>query len=255
VIAKENQMEPPVVLITGALTGIGRATALAFAREGARVVVSGRHDEEGQALAAELRAVGVEAEFVRADVRLEQDVRALIDKTVERFGRLDIAVNNAGTEGKRCRITEETPEGYAAIFDTNVLGVLLSLKHELRVMLAQGHGSIVNLSSIAGHIGAAEAAVYCASKHAVDGLTQSAAIEAAGSGVRVNGIAPGPIQTPMLNRFLPGPQAKAEFVGHVALNRAGTPEEVAQAVVFVASEKASYITGATVSVDGGLLAA
>lgn len=247
-------MDTPVVLITGALTGIGRATALAFAREGARIVISGRHEEEGRAFALELRRAGAaEAEFVHADVRHEQDVRALVDETVQRFGRLDVAVNNAGTEGRFGPITEQTPESYAAIFDTNVLGVLLSLKHELRVMLAQGHGSIVNLSSVVGHLGAANAAVYSASKHAVDGLTQAAALEAAGSGVRVNGIAPGPIETPMLRRL--EPENRAYFVEHVALKRAGTAEEVAQAVVFVASEKASFMTGATVSVDGGQIAA
>ena len=145
----------PVVLITGALTGIGRATALAFAREGARIVVSGRRDEAGQALAAELRALGAEAEFVRADVRHEDDVRKLVDQTVARFGRLDVAVNNAGTEGQPGPVTEQTAESYAATFDTNVLGTLLSMKHELRVMLAQGHGSIVNLSSVVGQIGCA----------------------------------------------------------------------------------------------------
>jgi NAD(P)-dependent dehydrogenase (short-subunit alcohol dehydrogenase family) len=246
-------MDAPVVLITGALTGIGRATALAFAREGARLVISGRHEEEGQALALQLRDAGAQAEFIRADVRLEQDVRALVDKTIERFGRLDIAVNNAGTEGKFGPITDETPETYAAIFDTNVLGVLLSLKHELRVMMPQGHGSIVNLSSVLGHIGAANAAVYSASKHAVDGLTQAAALEAAESGVRVNAVAPGPIETPMLRRL--SSQERAYLVERVPLKRAGTPEEIAQAVTFLASDKASFMTGSTVLVDGGQLAA
>ena len=150
-------MSAPVVLITGALTGIGRATALAFAHEGARVVVSGRRDDAGVALATELRALGAEAEFVRADVRHEDDVRALVDKTVARFGRLDVAVNNAGTEGKPGPLTEQSAETYAATFDTNVLGTILSLKHEMRVMLAQGHGNIVNLSSTLGSHGAAGA--------------------------------------------------------------------------------------------------
>ncbi len=248
-------MNTPVVLITGALTGIGRATATAFAREGARVVVSGRHEDEGQTLAAELRALGTEAEFVRADVRSEPDVRSLVDKTVERFGRLDIAINNAGTEGKQAPITEQTPENYSAIFETNVLGVLLSLKHELRIMRGQRHGSIINLSSIVGHVGAANSSVYSASKHAVDGLTQAAALEAAEFGVRVNGIAPGPIETPMLSRFASDPGRRRDLVEHVALRRCGTPEEVAQAVVFIASDKASFITGATLSVDGGQVAA
>jgi NAD(P)-dependent dehydrogenase (short-subunit alcohol dehydrogenase family) len=156
-------MSSPVVLITGALTGIGRATALAFAKEGAHVVVSGQHDEEGKKLAAEMRKLGAEAEFVRADVRREQDVRNLIDKTVERFGRLDVAVNNAGTEGTPGPITEQTAESFAATFDTNVLGTLLSMKHELRIMLPQRGGSIVNVSSAYGSIGAAGASVYVAS--------------------------------------------------------------------------------------------
>src|ERR1700719_4621517 len=179
-------MNTPVVLITGALTGIGRATAIAFAHEGARIVVAGGRDEVGQKLVAELREIGVEAEYWRADVRHDDDVRALVDKTVGRFGRLDIAVNNAGTEGKPGPVTEQTAESYAATFDTNVLGTLLSMKHELRVMMAQGRGSIVNVSSTYGKIGAAGASVYAASKHAVEGLTKSAALEAASSGVRVN---------------------------------------------------------------------
>src|SRR3984893_8964323 len=177
-------MNTPVVLITGALTGIGRATALAFAQEGARLVVSGRRDEEGEKLVAEVRKLGAEAEFVRSDVRHEADVRALVDKTVARFGRLDVAVNNAGTEGTPGPVTEQTAETYAATFDTNVLGTLLSMKHELRVMLAQGHGSIVNVSSTYGRAGGAGASVYVASKHAVEGLTKAAALDAAGAGGR-----------------------------------------------------------------------
>src|SRR5438309_6999011 len=186
-------MDTRVVLITGGLTGIGRATALAFAKEGAQVVVSGRRDEEGQKFVSEIRKAGAEAEFIRADVRREEDVRHLVDKTVERFGRLDVAVNTAGTEGVPGPVTEQTADSYAATFDTNVLGTLLSMKHELRVMLPQKSGSIVNISSTSGHTGPAGASVYSASKHAVEGLTKSAALEA---GVRVNVIAPGPIETP-----------------------------------------------------------
>jgi NAD(P)-dependent dehydrogenase (short-subunit alcohol dehydrogenase family) len=152
-------MNKPVVLVTGALTGIGRATAIAFAQEGSRVVISGRRDDAGQALVTELRALGAEAEFVRADVRREDDVRNLVDKTVARFGRLDVAVNNAGTEGQPGPLTEQSAETYAATFDTNVLGTILSLKHEMRVMLAQGHGNIVNLSSNMGSRGAAGASM------------------------------------------------------------------------------------------------
>src|SRR5712664_621304 len=153
-------MSTSVVLITGALTGIGRAAAIAFAKKGAKVVVSGRRDEAGKALAKELRALGSEAEFINADVRKEDDIRALVDKTVARFGRLDVAVNNAATEGQVGPITDQTAESYAATFDTNVLGVVLSMKHEVRAMQAQGSGSIVNISSTYGHKGAARAPLY-----------------------------------------------------------------------------------------------
>ena len=244
-------MSNPVVLITGALTGIGRATALAFANEGARVVVSGRRDDAGEKLVAELRGRGAEAELVRADVRHEQDVQNLVDSTVARFGRLDVAVNNAGTEGKPGPVTEQTAESYAAIFDTNVLGVLLSMKHELRVMQAQGAGSIVNLSSTMGQRGAAGASLYTASKHAVEGLTKSAALEAAAFGVRVNAVAPGPIETAMLDRITGNADRKAGLVAGVPLKRAGRPEEIADAIVFAASPKASFITGQIISVNGG----
>ena len=219
-------MTKSVVLITGALTGIGRATALAFARQGASVVVSGRHDDAGGALANELRSLGGEAEFVRADVRREEDVSALIDQTVKRFGRLDVAVNNAGTEGKPGPVTEQTPGSYAATFDTNVLGVVLSMKHELRVMQRQGFGSIVNISSTMGSRGAPYASLYVASKHAVEGLTKSAALEAADFGVRVNAIAPGPIETAMLERFTGSADRKAGIVAGIPMKRAGAPRSL-----------------------------
>jgi NAD(P)-dependent dehydrogenase (short-subunit alcohol dehydrogenase family) len=242
-------MTTPVALITGALTGIGRATALAFAKEGARVVISGRREEEGKKLVAELRKLGAEAEFVRSDVRHDEDVRSLVDKTVARFGRLDAAVNCAGTEGTPGPVTEQTAETYAATFDTNVLGTLLSMKHELRVMLAQGNGSIVNVSSTFGYTGAAGASIYSASKHAVEGLTKSAALEAAASGVRVNMVAPGPIDTdlnPAAGEWAV-PQKAA-----TALDRYGHVDEVAALVAFVAGPESSYITGANLTVDGGM---
>ena len=244
-------MKPPVVLITGALTGIGRATALAFAQEGARTVVSGRREEEGHKLVAELRNLGAEAEFLRSDVRHEDEVRRLVDQTVERFGRLDVAVNTAGTEGKPGPVTEQSAESYAATFDTNVLGTLLSMKHELRVMLPQGNGSIINVSSTYGHLGAAGASLYAASKHAVEGLTRSAALEAAEFGVRVNVVAPGPIDTAMLTRFTGTAERKAGLVAGVPLQRMGRPEEIAQMIVFLASDKASFSTGVTFAADGG----
>ena len=248
-------MSKPVVLITGALTGIGRATAVAFAREGARLIVSGRREEDGRALAKELRELGAEAEFITADVRKEEDVRNLVDKTVARFGRLDVAVNNAGTEGQPGPLTEQTEGTYAATFDSNVLGVILSLKHELRVMYPQKHGSIINISSVAGQIGFPGASVYVASKHAVEGLTKSAALEAAPRGVRVNAVAPGPIETPMLNRFVGSEENKKRLLEHIPMQRAGSADEVAQTILFLASEKASYVSGQSYAVDGGRLAA
>ena len=248
-------MSNPVVLITGALTGIGRATAIAFGKDGARLVVAGRRDDAGQQLATELRALGAEAEFIRADVRHEDEVRDLVDRTVARFGRLDVAVNNAATEGQVGPITDQTAETYAATFDTNVLGVILSMKHELRVMLPQGSGSIVNVSSAYGSVGAAGASVYVASKHAVEGLTKSAALEVARTGVRVNVVAPGTTDTEMLTRFTNSDENKAALVSTVPVKRLATPDEIAQVITFVASANASYMTGASIPVDGGMLAA
>jgi NAD(P)-dependent dehydrogenase (short-subunit alcohol dehydrogenase family) len=254
-IQEEFAMNSPVVLITGALTGIGRATAQAFAKEGARVVVSGRHEEEGQKLAAELREFGAEAEFVRTDVRHEEEVKNLIEKIITRFGRLDIAVNNAGTVGNPESIADANAENYQAIFDTNVLGVLLSMKYEIRAMLRQGKGSIVNISSAYGKVGGPSAAAYVGSKHAVEGITKSAAIELAGTGVRVNIVGPGPVETRMFNHFAQTKENKANFLdAQVPNKRIGTPEEIANAIAFVASDKASYIIGASLAVDGGMTA-
>src|SRR6202048_3274258 len=248
-------MSSQVVLITGALTGIGRATAVAFAREGARVVVSGRHDDEGQELAKELRNLGTEAEFVRTDVRHEEEVKNLIDKIIARFGRLDIAVNNAGTVGTPGSAADVTPESYQAIFDTNVLGVLLCMKYEIRAMLSQSKGSIVNISSSYGKVGGPTAAVYVGSKHAVEGITKPAALALADTGVRVHIVGPGPTETGMFNRFAQTKENKANFLAvQVTNKRIGTPEEIATAIVFIASDKASYIIGASLAVDGGMIA-
>jgi NAD(P)-dependent dehydrogenase (short-subunit alcohol dehydrogenase family) len=248
-------MTAPVALITGALAGIGRATAEAFAREGYRVVVSGRRESDGKALVQVLQQLGAEAEFIRADVRHEDEVKALVEGAVARFGRLDVAVNNAGTEGTWGPVEDQTGEGYENVFDTNVRGVLFSLKHELRAMRAQGFGSIINVSSVAGKIGFPGASVYAASKHAVEGLTKSAALEAAAYGVRVNAVAPGPIETDMMRRALGTPEQAAGLIATIPLARAGDPDEVAQAVVYLASPKASYISGQSLAIDGGRLAA
>ena len=244
-------MSKQVVLITGALTGIGRATAVAFAAAGANIVVSGRRETEGKKLDKELRELGAEAQFVKADVRYESEVQSLVDETVKRFGRLDVAVNNAGTEGVMGPITSQTSETYANTFETNVLGVLLSMKHGLRVMLAQGKGSIINISSTLGQEGAAGAALYVASKHAVEGLTKSAALEFGGTGVRVNIVAPGPVDTGMLDRFTGTPEAKTALVNGVPIGRIGEPDEIAAAIEFLTSDRASFITGHSLIVDGG----
>ena len=244
-------MTRPVVMITGALTGIGRTTAVAFATDGAAVVVSGRREAEGAALQAELRRLGADALFIRADVRVEDDVRALVDGTLARFGRLDVAVNNAGVEGTPGPVPDVTPDAYAAMFDTNVLGTLLSMKHELRAMRARRSGSFVNISSSMGERGATNMALYAGSKHAVEGFTRSAAIEAAAYGVRVNAVAPGPVETAMLDRLTGGAERKVAFLASVPMGRGATAQEIADAIQFVASEKAGFITGQIIRVNGG----
>jgi NAD(P)-dependent dehydrogenase (short-subunit alcohol dehydrogenase family) len=243
-----------VVLITGALTGIGRATAVAFAGKGANVVVSGRHDDKGEDLVTELRALGAEAEFVRADVQKEDDVRNLVDKTVARFGRLDAAVNNAGVEGELGVIQDATVENFRAVHDTNVLGVFLSMKHELRAMAGQGSGSIVNIASTYGHKAAAGATAYVSSKFAVEGLTKTVALEQGNSGIRVNAVGPGPTDTVMLDRFTGTEEGNDALIATVPMRRRGTPEELANAIVFLSSPEASYISGTVFEVDGGMSA-
>jgi NAD(P)-dependent dehydrogenase (short-subunit alcohol dehydrogenase family) len=248
-------MSSKIILVTGGISGIGRAAALAFARQGDTVVAAGRREAEGRALEAELKALGGEALFIRTDVRRDDEVAALVDQTIARFGRIDAAVNSAGTEGQPGPITGQTAESYAETFDTNVLGTLLSLKHEVRAMQAQGHGNIVNVSSTFGQRGAAYASVYSASKHAVEGLTKSVALETAGTGIRVNAVAPGATQTDMLDRFTGNEDTKAGLLATVPLKRAGHVDELAGAIVFLASDQAGYMTGQVLGVDGGRLAA
>jgi NAD(P)-dependent dehydrogenase (short-subunit alcohol dehydrogenase family) len=240
-----------VVMITGALTGIGRATALLFARSEADLVVSGRRQAEGALLVQELEQLGARARFMLTDVRNENEVSQLIDATVKHFGRLDVAVNNAGTEGTPGPLVDQSADSYANTFDTNVLGTLLSIKHELRVMLPQGHGSIINISSTMGERGAINASLYVASKHAVEGLTKAAALEAAALGVRVNAVAPGPIDTGMLSRFAGSAERAQAMSAAVPMKRIGKPEEIAAVIAFLASDEASYITGQIYRVNGG----
>jgi NAD(P)-dependent dehydrogenase (short-subunit alcohol dehydrogenase family) len=249
-----RELSESVVLITGALTGIGRASALAFADEGSTVVIAGRREEAGKQLEAELRAKGVEAVFIKTDVRYENEVESLVNQAVALYGRIDVAVNNAAVEGNPGPILEQTAQSYADTFDTNVLGVVLSLKHELRVMVPKGHGSIINVTSSYGSIGAANASIYVGSKHAVEGITKSVALEVATTGVRVNALAPGTTETGMLKRFTKTDENYDGLVGTVPMGRVGQPEEIAQAIVFLGSDKSPYLTGASFGVDGGLLA-
>lgn len=242
---------PPVVLITGALAGIGRATALAFAHQGANLVISGRNAAAGAELVREISVLGNTVHFLLADVRDEQQVINLVDQTIALFGHLDVLVNNAGTEGQWGPLIDQTVEAYHSMFDTNVLGTLLGIKHGLRVMIPQKSGAIVNLSSTMGSRGAAGASLYVATKHAVEGLTKSAALEAAPHGIRVNAIAPGPVETAMLGRLAGTEDRKAAMASALPAGRLGTPEEIAEAIVFVASEKASFIMGQIIQVNGG----
>lgn len=244
-----------VVLVTGALTGIGRAVCLAFARNGASIVATGRRAEAGESLRQELLEAGAaDADFVNVDVRFENNVVTAAQFVDGKYGRLDVAVNNAGIEGTFTDIDQITPEIYREVFDTNVLGLALSMKHELIAMKRQGFGSIVNLSSIGGSVGFPGSALYAASKHAVEGLTKSAALEVAATGIRVNCVAPGPTNTPMVHRLAEVGFTEDALSGLIPAKRLGTPEEVAQTIVFLASNAASFVTGHSLAVDGGYLA-
>jgi NAD(P)-dependent dehydrogenase (short-subunit alcohol dehydrogenase family) len=237
-----------VVLITGVSGGIGRATALEFVRRGARVVLGGRNEEAGRELAAEL---GERALFRQTDVTIEADSRALVALAVDRFGRLDIAVNNAGLEA-RGKIDVFDEATYARVFDTNVKGVFFAMKAQIEAMRRTGGGSIVNLSSTAGSRGMAGMSVYVASKHAVEGLSKAAALDLASDNIRVNVVAPGPTLTAMLDRVTDGHPEK--LAQRVPIGRAGTPEELARAIVWIASEEASFVNGAVLPVNGGISA-
>jgi NAD(P)-dependent dehydrogenase (short-subunit alcohol dehydrogenase family) len=248
-------MAQSVVVITGALTGIGEATAKAFTQRGDIVVISGRHDDVGARLAQDLKVAGAaDAVFVRADVRSGPELANLIDTTITSFGRLDIAVNNAGTEGVVTPVTEVTEAQHTDAFDTNVLGTVLSMKHELRVMQSQGSGAIINVTSIYGNKGFPNSALYVATKHAVIGLTRSAALEAAAFGVRVNAIGPGFIDTAMFARVAGSPENQTALSGTIPQGRAGRPEEVAEAIQFLSGAQSSYLTDQTLSLDGGVTA-
>jgi NAD(P)-dependent dehydrogenase (short-subunit alcohol dehydrogenase family) len=240
-----------VALITGGNAGIGRATAIEFAQHGAKVVITGRREKEGHEVIAEIKALGGEAIFAKTDVSKESDVKAMIERTLETFGRLDCAFNNAGIEETLTPLSNQTEETYDQIMDINVKGVWLSLKHEIPAMLKTSGGAIVNSSSIAGLVGFAMAPVYVASKHAVIGLTKSIALEYAKQNVRVNAVAPGSIETRMLRDFASAPEVRQMLEAGHPMGRIGQPKEVASTVIWLCSGGASFVTGQTLAIDGG----
>jgi NAD(P)-dependent dehydrogenase (short-subunit alcohol dehydrogenase family) len=241
-----------VALVTGGTSGIGKTTAIEFARAGAKVVLTGRREKEGAQVVAEIKKLGGEAAFVRADVAKDADVKRMVDFTVEKFGPLDIAFNNAGVEWKG-PLDQATEAEYRRIFDVNVWGVLNSMRHEIPVMLKNGGGAIVNTSSVAGHVGLGQVSVYIASKHAVEGLTKSVALEFAKQNICVNAIAPGVIATEMWDRFA-GDELRDQVASIIPVARIGASEEIAAAVLYLCSDNAKFTTGTSLVVDGGFIA-
>jgi NAD(P)-dependent dehydrogenase (short-subunit alcohol dehydrogenase family) len=251
----QNSYTNKIVLVTGGTSGIGKATALAFANAGAKVVITGRREKEGADVAAEITRTGGTAAFVRADVAKDADIGRVINFVLSTHGRLDVAFNNAGVEIAG-PLNEVTEEQYRRTFDINVWGVLNSMKHEIAAMLKTGGGSIVNTSSVAGHIGLPQASIYVATKHAVEGLTKAVALEFAKQGIRVNSVAPGSIDTEMVDRLVGKAGDRRDWLLSLhPVGRLGTSEEIAAAVLYLASDAARFTTGTTLLVDGGWTAA
>jgi NAD(P)-dependent dehydrogenase (short-subunit alcohol dehydrogenase family) len=249
-----KQLEGKITLVTGASSGIGRATALVFAREGAKVIIADLDEKGGQETIARVKAVGSEAIFVKTDVSRAMDVEALVRKTLEAYGRLDCAVNNAGTANEWGLLHEASEETWDHVIHINLKGVWLCMKYEIPPMLKQGGGVIVNISSIMGLVGHIHKPIYAASKHGVIGLTKSAALQYAKFGIRVNAVCPGWIRTPITESRLNDPESRERMIATIPLGRVGSPEEVAEAVVWLCSEAASFVTGHTLLVDGGFMA-
>lgn len=249
------ELDGKVGLVTGGTSGIGRETAVLFAKAGAKVVVAGRREAEGQETVELIRAAGGDALFVKADVSKASEVEALVKKTVENFGRLDVAFNNAGIEGVWVPIVIQSEDDWDRTININLKGVWLCLKYEIRQMLRQGGGgAIVNMSSVTGLIGSAGAAAYSASKHGVIGLTKSAALENAKAGIRVNAVCPAVVETPMGERLFGAPQVHKTVLGRHPVGRFARPREIAEAVLWMCSDHASFMTGQSLVLDGGFLA-
>jgi NAD(P)-dependent dehydrogenase (short-subunit alcohol dehydrogenase family) len=250
-----RELEGKVGLVTGGTSGIGRDTAVLFAKAGAKVVVAGRREPEGTETIELIRAAGGDALFVKADVSKASEVDTLIQKAVERFGRVDVAFNNAGIEGLWVPIVRQSEEDWDRTIDINLKGVWLCLKYEIRQMLKQGGGgAIVNMASVTGLVGSGGAAAYSASKHGVIGLTKSAALETAKSGIRINAVCPAVIETPMAQRLFGAPQVHKSVLSSHPIGRFGRPGEIAEAVVWMCSDRASFMTGQSLILDGGFLA-
>ena len=243
-----------VAIVTGGSSGIGKATAIAFAREGAKVVVASRREKEGQETVKQVQSAGSEGFFIKTDVSKETDVSAMVEKTIATYGHLDYAFNNAGIEQIPTPLVEQTEETFDQVMDINVKGVWLCMKHQIPQMLVSGGGAIVNMSSIAGMIGAPGLPIYVASKHAVLGLTKSVALEYAKEGIRINAVCPGMIETDLLDRVFANQEVKERLIAMHPIGRVGKPEEIAEAVVWLCSDKASFVTGQSLPLDGGYVA-
>ena len=250
-----GRFDGKVALVTGGASGIGRATALTFAREGAKLVIADMHEDGGQQTVHLITEKGGEAIFVRTDVSKAVEVQALISKAVETYGRLDCAHNNAGIAGGlRARTADYPEDRWHQVIAVNLTGVWLCMKYEIPQMLSQGGGAIVNTASAAGLVGTRGTSAYVASKHGVVGLTKTAALEYAQQGIRVNCVCPGAIQTPMTDRAWSDPERRARVIASEPVGRIGNPEEIAEAVVWLCSDAASFVTGHTMTVDGGYVA-
>jgi NAD(P)-dependent dehydrogenase (short-subunit alcohol dehydrogenase family) len=248
-------LERKAALVTGAASGIGRACALALAREGARVAVSDVSDEPGESTAAEIREAGGEAIYLHADVARESDVASLVDATISHFGALDCAVNNAGVTGSASPLHETSLEAFRGVLDVNLTGVFLCMKYELDAMLPRGAGAIVNVASGSGIVATPGLAPYCATKHGVLGLTKTAAVENARTGVRINAVCPGVTDTPLLRANIAGSEQMERLIlGSTPSGRMARPEEIAEAVAWLCSDRASFVSGESMLVDGASVA-